>query len=427
MRKTFIIAKREYLERVRTRSFIIMTLLIPALMYGATVLPTLMLTRGSGQNRHLVVLASDAGTADLIKQQLEQLSHKQGGQPNNQQGLSQRQKPQIGSLTVDVDTDTSEGERASLTEKVKDKQLDGVIFASKDALAARKVSFITRDVASLIVQAEIESALNDALRRDLLRSKGMSDAEIAKALEPVALDAQSPSGPGNPQAVFLTVLFAAMVLYISVLLYGVNVMRAILEEKTSRVMEVMLATAQAKELMAGKILGVAAVGLTQIAIWAAVVLVPSTVVASVAGAKGILSAKLMIYFAVFFLLGFALYSTLCAAVGAMVNSEQEAQQLQFIVMIPMILAVIIMISSIENPATGIAIGASIFPLTAPLVMFLRVAISSPPAWQIGLSVFLMIATVFGLVWVCGRIYRVGILMYGKKPTLPEIMKWIRYA
>jgi ABC-2 type transport system permease protein len=195
------------------------------------------------------------------------------------------------------------------------------------------------------------------------------------------------------------------------------------------VMEVMLSTARSSELMAGKILGVAAVGLTQIGIWAAMVIFPSAggLLAGMSAIKGILSPGLLVYFAVFFLLGFALYSTLCAAVGAMVNSEQEAQQLQFVVMLPMIVAVIILVNVFQYPSSPMAVWASMFPLTAPLIMFMRVALQSPPIWQIALSIILMIATVFGLVWACGRIYRVGILMYGKKPTLPELMKWIRYA
>ena len=425
MRKIFIIARREYLERVRTKSFLVMTLLIPAFMFGVTVLPTMMMNRGGGETKHLVVVASDSRTADLIRRQVEQLSDKQIKQAPGQTPLNTHR---MGVVTVDVDTNTSDTERAALTEKVKQKQLDGVIFATNDALAAKKVSLITRDISSVITNSELERSLNEALRRDLLKSRGMSDDEIEKALRPVSLEAESPSGIGNPQALFFTIFSMVMILYVTVILYGVNVMRAILEEKTSRIMEVMLSTARASEMMAGKILGVAAVGLTQIAIWAAIVLVPSAgMVAGLGIIRGVLSLKLLVYFAIFYLLGFALYSTLCAAVGAMVNSEQEAQQLQFVIMLPMIVSVILMVGAIDSPGSPTAVWGSMFPLTAPLLMFLRVALQSPPAWQVGLSVGLMVATVFGLVWVCGRIYRVGILMYGKRPTLPEIMKWIRYA
>jgi ABC-2 type transport system permease protein len=233
----------------------------------------------------------------------------------------------------------------------------------------------------------------------------------------------------NPRAVFFTILSMVMVLYVTTLLYGINVMRAILDEKTSRIMEVMLSVARPWEMMAGKILGVGAVGLTQILIWGVFASVPASMglVVMASMLKGILSIKLLVYFGVFFLLGYVLYSALCAAVGSMVNSEQEAQQLQFLVMLPMIAGVIIMVSSLENPGSSLAVAGSLFPLTAPLVMFLRIALGAAPPLQIALSIALMVATAAGLVWLCARIYRIGILMYGKKPTLPELMKWIRYA
>ena len=207
-------------------------------------------------------------------------------------------------------------------------------------------------------------------------------------------------------------------------------MRSILEEKTSRVMEVMLSTASANEMMAGKIVGVGAVGLTQVVIWAATAAIFSagTLIASASLLKNVVSAKLLISFGVFFLLGYVLYSALCAAVGAMVNSDQEAQQLQFIVMLPIILALIVSVNIFQHPASPLAFWGSIFPFTAPLIMFTRIAMQPPPAvWEIGLSIGLMLATIYAMTWLCGRIYRVGILMYGKKPTLPEIVKWIKYA
>jgi ABC-2 type transport system permease protein len=428
MHKTLIIAKREYLERVRAKSFIFMTLFIPALMFGVTVVPTLILNRGGTEAKHLVVVANDLKSGDLIRQQLAQVNE-QDRQKAEDQDVPRRRMAATGKLTVDVDTDTSEARRAALTEMVKQKQLDGVLFATEGALKAKKIVFLTRDVSSFTANEEIQRGINEALRRDLLKSKGMTDQEIESALKPVDLEPQSPTGRGNPQVLFFTVFSLVMILYMTVLLHGVNVMRAILEEKTSRVMEVMLSTARPSEMMAGKILGVAGVGLTQIAIWAALAIFPSAggLLVGMSAIKGILSPELLAYFAAFFLLGFALYSTLCAAVGAMVNSEQEAQQMQFIVMLPMIVAVIILVNIFQYPSSPAAVWASLFPLTAPLIMFMRVALQSPPIWQIALSIILMIATIFGLVWACGRIYRVGILMYGKKPTLPELMKWIRYA
>jgi ABC-2 type transport system permease protein len=175
------------------------------------------------------------------------------------------------------------------------------------------------------------------------------------------------------------------------------------------------------------------VGLTQVGIWAATgaAFAGYGVMASgmMKTIKAVLNPMLLIYFVVFFLLGYVLYSTLCAAVGSMVNSEQEAQQMQFLVMMPMILAIIFISNIFLHPNSSIAVFGSLFPFTAPLVMFSRIAMQGGdvPAWQIGLSIALMVATIYGMIWLCGRIYRVGILMYGKKPNLPEIMKWIKYA
>lgn len=426
MRKVWIIAKREYLERVRTKSFIVMTFLIPALALGGFIAPALM-NKGSGGTKHLVVVATDARTGELIREQLLKLSDEQRRQDVPQS--LQRNLPRVGTLVVDVDTNTSESEIASLSQKVNQKQLDGAILATKDALAQKKVSFLTRDVSSFIINSEFERAMNEALRRDLLKSKGMTDLEIDSAFRTVDLSAKSPTGLGNAELLFFTVLGMAMIFYVVVLIHGISVMRAILEEKTSRVMEVMLSTATANEMMAGKILGVGAVGLTQIVIWALMLLVPSAagLIAAAGMLKGVISIGLILYFVVFFVLGFALYSTLAAAVGAMVNSEQESQQLQFLVMMPMIISVFIMANVIQSPGGSLALWASLFPLTAPLIMFLRVALQSPPWWEVAISIGLMVATAYGLVLVCARIYRVGILMYGKKPTLPELMRWLKYA
>lgn len=427
MRNIFLIARREYLERVRTRAFIIMTFLIPALMLGVTILPSYLLSRTGGEKKRITVVASDQRTADIIREELTKPSEEQ----KKHDGQSRRSGDSgsgLANAIVTMDLDTSEKENAALVQKVQQKQLDGVIFATKDALAAKNVRYVTNDVSSFVTNDVIRASINRAVHRDLLKSKGLGDQEIEDALQPVGLDAQSPTGAGNPIVMFFTAFSLVMILYMTVFLYGLSVMRSIIEEKNSRIMEVMLSVAQAKEMMAGKILGVGGVALTQVLIWAVVAgLTSGAAIASAGLLKGVLSIKLLAFFAVYAVLGFALYSTLFAAVGAMVNSEQEAQQLQFLVAMPIILSLVFMPNIIQAPGSNVAVGASIFPFTAPLIMLLRVAVQPPHAWEIGLSIAAIVATIYGLVLLCGRIYRIGILMYGKKPTLPEIMKWIKYA
>jgi ABC-2 type transport system permease protein len=425
MHKTLIIAKREYLERVRSRSFLIMTLLIPFLMFGVTVVPTLLMNRGSSEVKHIVVATADRNTAEMIRSRIEERQdEKKGPQMGRKSGPPAH-------FAVEVSTDTSDSARAALTEKINNKQLDGLLWATPDAIKARKIDFVTRDTSSFIENSELSASVSDALRRSSLKNKGLQEDDIDSALQSIDVEPRSPLGKGaaNPQVMFFATLGMVMVLYMTVLLYGINVMRSILEEKTSRIMEVMLSTASAKEMMAGKILGVGAIGLTQVAIWAGTSLIfaAGPLAASSEILKGVLSIKLLVFFPLYFLLGYVLYSTLCAAVGSMVNSEQEAQQLQFLVMMPMILSIVVIMQIFQHPNSPLAFWGSMFPFTAPLVMFTRIAMQTPPPWQIALSIALMLATIYGMVWLCGRIYRVGILMYGKKPNLPEIMKWIKYA
>ncbi|MGE5324917.1 MAG: ABC transporter permease [Actinomycetota bacterium] len=432
MRNIWLIARREYLERVRTRSFMIMTVLTPLLMGALTIGPGMLAERMSHHARHMVVVASDQQTGETIKAQLLHTDKESRDSAEEARKSSlKRSQPAPSELTVDVDTDTSAAHRADLVQKLRNKDLDGVVWASNDALEARKIPFITRDTSSFIENAEIQASLNQSMTRRALQARGLSDQEIKNVFQPVKLDVEDAAGKGavDPQVVLITSVVMVMILYMSLLLYGINVMRAVLEEKTSRIMEVMLSVAQAKEMMAGKILGVGAVGLTQIGIWAAVALiyiVPNAV-AMRNQLKTVLSPGLLIWFAVFYLLGYALYSTMYAAIGSMVNSEQEAQQLQFVAVIPLIAAVVVMISVIQLPSSPLAVWCSLIPFTSPLIMFMRMAVQTPPLWQIVLSLAILVGTIYALVLLCAKIYRVGILMYGKRPTLPEMVKWLKYA
>lgn len=430
MRNFLLIARREYVERVHSRTFLLMTIFIPALMFGVAVVPSMLISKYGGTTRHLVIAAADHSTAELIREEVEKHD------PDEDSvgfAAAHERTVRTSPLVAEIDTDVSPTERDALTEKVRRKQIDGVIWASPEAVASRKIDFITREVSNFGDNDAVERRIGLALRRQSLSSKGLSESEIADALRPVDLVPRSPFGAATPnaQATFVSVFLMVMVLYTATLLYGINVMRAVLEEKTSRVMEVMLSTATAREMMAGKILGVGAVGLTQVAIWTATpaILLAIGLLGPLTGVlKGILSIKIALFFPLFFLLGYLLYSTLCAAVGSMVNSEQEAQQMQLVVMMPMILAVIVLVNIILHPGTPLSFWASMFPLTSPLIMFTRIALEPTiPGWQIALSLFLLGATIWGLLVLCGRIYRIGILMYGKKPTLPEIVKWIHYA
>jgi ABC-2 type transport system permease protein len=188
----------------------------------------------------------------------------------------------------------------------------------------------------------------------------------------------------------------------------------------------------AKELMAGKILGVGAVGLTQVLIWMVTVAIYGgsavAAVLSVSMPHGFrLPIGLLAAFGAFFLLGYVLYSTLYAAVGASINSEQEGQQLQMVFASPLIVAIAMLMPTIQAPTSGLVVALSLFPFTAPVIMYIRIALGAAPMWQIALSIAIMLGTMYLVLSLCSRVYRIGILMYGKRPTLPELMKWLKYA
>ncbi len=428
-----LVARREYLERIRTKAFIVMTILIPGIMGGSLVLPALLANRTAGGAKHIVIVASDAQTGKAIADELIRLREQEATQQAaTRKQLQSSRRPMAGPrFSIDVETTATPAERAALTRKVADKSLDGMLWATADALAANKAVYVTRDVSSFTENLQVESAVSRAQRHQLFRSKGMTDDEIAAAERRIDLTVESPTGAaaGNLQTTLIALVFLIMVLFISVLLYGVQVMMAVLEEKGSRVMEVLLASVSARDLMAGKIFGVGALGVTQIAIWtvAGAAFSAAGIAAAGPGLKEIISLKVALAFLVFFLLGYVIYSTMYAAVGAMCNSQQEAQQLQQLVTLPLMVPAFMLVFIIQYPNSTLSTIASMFPLTAPIVMFARVAIQTPPLWQVALSIAIQLLTIWGIILLASRIYRIGILMYGKRPTLPEIVRWIRYA
>jgi ABC-2 type transport system permease protein len=213
-------------------------------------------------------------------------------------------------------------------------------------------------------------------------------------------------------------------------MYGFQNLRGVIEEKTNRIVEIVIASVRPTELMLGKILGIGLVGLTQYCVWCLLAMNLSLpgIANLIAGDLGVprIPLSMIGYFILFFLLGYFLYASVYTAIGAPFNSDQEAQQLSMIPTMLIVGAMAVYPAVMNNPNGPVAVFASLFPFTAPLIMFLRTSIAEPPLWQVGLAVLILVASTVGMAWVAGRIYRVGILMYGKKPTVPEILRWIRY-
>ncbi|HLI64606.1 MAG TPA: ABC transporter permease [Terriglobales bacterium] len=426
MHNVWTLVQREYLERVRSRSFVIFTLLMPALMAASVLIPEKLAEMNSGGEQQIVIVANDPQLAVAVGKQLGKPRPKSalyGGEANR--------APVV--YTIQVDTDTSEAEGDRLRQQVSDGRITGVLWLTNDALAQHEVTYSTREAADFSQSVDLQIAVATAVTRRQLEQKGISGAEAEAMLTPIDLNTvriEKGKEGASGTTVFITAFAMVMLLYGVVMIYGMAVMRSVIEEKSTRILEVLLSSVTSKELLAGKILGVGAVGLTQILVWvlfAALFSVPGLLVAKSFLGELHIPVMGMVAFAVFFLLGYLLYSSMYAAIGSMVNTEHEAQQMQWPAMLPIVFAVFLMNVPIQHPSSTISFWLSMIPFFAPILMLVRILIEQPPLWQIVLCIAIMLATIYGLLGLSSRIYRVGILMYGKRPTLPEIRRWLKYA
>ncbi|HEX2918836.1 MAG TPA: ABC transporter permease [Edaphobacter sp.] len=412
MRNIWLIAKREYLERVRTRAFLISTLMIPLLMVGGIVGSVL----GTGRTRqalHITIVSRDQQVALDLQKELE-------GSKADQ-------------IVADVISPGNTATKAALDSMLADGQIDGYLWITQATHpnARPTFSYTPRSSADIAAKAAITMALRTVLMRERLAHNGMVANDVDSLMEPVKVDTTQAGKNAESTSSYVAIYVLFFLMYMVILLYGMNVARSIIEEKTSRVFEVLLATITPEEMMAGKVIGVGSVGLTQVAVWllTAILLTSGSWLQAVAGhsVHFALSAPQLIYFVVFFLLGYLLYSSIAAALGAMVNSEQELQQLNMFLVMPLAGCMFALAPVISNPSGPVARIISLIPFCTPLIMYLRISLAPPPAWEIALSILLMIATIYAILWCASRIYRVGILMYGKRPNLSEIMRWLKYS
>ncbi len=428
MHSAWLVIQREYLERIRSKAFIIMTLLMPVFMASSILIPALLSGMKSGGTRHIVLVANNSEIAEAVKRQLL------GEQPR-QTAPDAKSEPGTSAprYDIDINTNTSDAERASLRQQITDGKIDGFLWLSDDDLANRKVIYSARDVTDFGESIELRNAVQTALMKRQLALKGMSGQEVENLLKPIDLDSiriEKGKEGASGLSVFLVSFTMVMLLYVNVLVYGFAVMRSIIEEKNSRILEVLLSTVTSKQLLAGKIIGVGAVGLTQVIIWLAIAGGFSFVglMASPSVMSNIhIPMAGVIAFGVFFVLGYFLYATMYAALGSMVNSDQEAQQVQWPAMLPIIFSIVLSTPVLQHPNSPLAFWTSMVPFFAPILMFVRVMVETPPAWQLALCIALMLLTTWGLLGLSARIYRVGILMYGKRPTLQELRRWLRYS
>ena len=408
------VIRREYLQRVRSKWFIMVTLLAPIIMIAMIVIPTFIAARSDRSDRDLLIVDGSGVLYERLASDFEASGYIVAEEP----------------WTVDVVTD--------LRQQASDGEIGGFLVLDDLTLETGEAVLYANERPSLIRRMTLRSAIASAALEYQLEQQGLdAGAMLAGGELRVEMLVDEGSDTDDPQ--FFVAYMGTMFLYMVILIYAVSVMRATLEEKTSRIVEVIVSSMKPWHLMLGKILGVGAVSLTQIAVWLSM-----GALAVGAGVPMLIAARpelanldtvvavlpglwLLILFVGLFLFGFFMYSGLYAAVGAMCSTDEEAQQAQFPVMMFLIIPILFVLQAIQEPLTPLVTWLSLFPLFSPVLMWARVAGGGVPGWQIGLSFVLMGATVIGVAWLAGRIYKVGILMAGKKPSLPELWRWVREA
>jgi ABC-2 type transport system permease protein len=412
MHNVWLVAKREYLERIRAKSFLIMTVLIPILM-GGLVYAAALANGRSGSNLHIAVVTQDPRFGADLKSELESTTHVDSDRDSAKQGITK----------VDVISPPASDTRATLDNRLRDRKLDGYIWVTSPATPHTRPTFewVSKSKADILTPSLLGQGIRTALTREGLGNLGMPASDVDSLLKPVDLVS------GDKDAAFASVYALFFLMYFVILFYGMNVARSIIEEKTSRVFEVLLATIRPEEMMAGKVLGVGAVGLTQIGIWIIAGLLVAKLGLLSAGVSFSITPVQVAFFILFFLLGYILYSSVAAGLGAMTSSEQELQQMNMFLMLPLIASSLVILRVVRDSDGAVAQAFSFFPFCAPLIMYVRIAVHQPPVWQIALSIVGLILTILAVLWFASRIYRVGILMYGKKPNLPEILRWLKYS
>jgi ABC-2 type transport system permease protein len=429
-RKTFAIVRREYVERVRTKVFWIGTLIIPLLFFSYVVV-TIATSRKAGGERKLAVVDTTGRlyaplVLDLQAREAEERKKSPGAYPH----WVLEERVVTGDLAA-----TKEALRAG----VLAKKINGYLVLDAATIQNGDAEYYSTTVSEFIAMSALERSLNRIVLREKIGARGFP-ADLASDLEKrIDLRAFKVTEKGTAEekgAGILAAIFFLTILYITMFMYGHQVMRGVLEEKTNRIVEIIVASVRPTELMVGKIVGIGLVGLTQYFVWSLVAMILSLIL-SLPGIAALvtssdmgmprISISMLGYFILYFILGYFLYASVYTAIAAPFNSDQEAQQLAMIPMVLIISGMAVLNGVLANPSGGIAIFFSIFPFTSPLIMFLRTAISEVPLWQFALSVAASVLTTFAIAWFAGRIYRVGIFMYGKKPTIPEIIRWARYA
>jgi len=427
MKKLWAVTAREYMERVRTRWFIISTVFGPLLFGGLMYLPAYAASRGRDSQDVAQIRILDATNTGLGRAIAAELNGGVFGDSSRTQVVS------LAPSAVSAAESTA-------TRAVRRREIRGYLVLDARTMAGRSAHYSGTNATAFADMRRLESVVTGEVLAERMRAIGVpaSDASQLKRmqleLKPERITASGRGGSGQVSA--LIAISVAMLLYVTIFIYGQNVLRGVIEEKQTRVAEIVVSSVRATTLLAGKVLGVGAVGLTQLLIWLATSIVLARFRVALLARLGVDAAPMQFPTAtngqlailiLFFVLGYTFYAALFAAIGAMVNSEQEAQQAQMPVILLLATSIVFLQSVLNSPDGTLAKNLSWIPFSSPIVMPLRMSAVSVRGWEVGVSLFALLASCYIAVYIAARIYRTGVLMYGKRPSLREVIRWVGQA
>ncbi|HEY6233240.1 MAG TPA: ABC transporter permease [Pyrinomonadaceae bacterium] len=455
MNKLLAIIKREYLQRVRTKFFVFMTVLGPLMLVVFTIVPGLLFSLKSGDTR-IAVLDQTEGAKlyepirnALLKQDDDdeadhtkpKIMESVGENPKDR--MERAGKAARGSFIVEqasLNGRALDAVRSELNARIGRGELDGYLVIPPDVLnnSDSQTAYYGRNVGDVITRGQIEDRLNAAIRRQRLIQEGVKDQDVDALSTSVdvatfPVNEKGQEGAEDSGAGFAMVFIIAFLIYITVLLYGQVVLGAIVEEKETRIAEILFSSVRPFHLMVGKLIGVSLMALTQLGIWVAAFGAVALYVLPALAANGTdvnlphLPPLFFVYFFCFFALGYSIYATIYVLVGSMVTTTQEGGQMAMPIVFLLMAGLYLAFPVIRAPNSSFAFWVSMVPFFAPITMMVRIVSQTPPFWQIALSFSLGVITVVLLLWLASRIYRIGMLMYGKKANIPEMMRWVRQA
>jgi len=414
LRNIILVAKREYLEQIHGHAFIISTIMLPVLILGMLTW-SFIANKASTAVRHIVIVSDNAELGHLTRNAL--LSNI-GGR-----------------LTVDVVTPLTSNNMRALEKQVVSKAIDGVFNIDISSSGDIESSFITRPSEEFNL-LRIETAVNRAAVRMRMITHGLMPDDVNLILKKASVEAYSIDKYGQRKQIkkkntFLKPLIMIFLLSMPILLYGLDTARAIIEEKSSRIYEVMLSVTSPDDVLAGKLIGVGAVGLTQMSIWGgslALLLASSLFNVRPIGTFSVqLTFTEGLMFLVYFVLNFAIFNALFSGLAATCETAQDLQKFMPIAITPLYVSVGILPILLKDPNSKLAIVASLFPFTSPYVMISRMGLELVPLWQVAISIGILTLSSWIVLWLSSRLYRAGILMYGKRTTLQELLRSLRYS